>query len=498
MNVTLFSGRNTAKSSVSRAAGLVLCFSLLFPASSFAKILYVNSVTGNDATTYAANSEASPWRTIGRAAWGSTNREARNGAQAARAGDTVLIAAGTYSGPGSGERNSPTYYTENEGTSDTARIIFRAVGTVVLTLSSGDGPVIGSLQRDYITWDGFTIHEANAPSRPDTGSVTLYGCTGCQLMNLDINGDGTGHGAEDNHNGIRIENSFDILIRNNRIQNVFTASSNPNNGTGVMVYGSGNVTFEHNEIFNCGSGIDLKGAGSTGFFTIRYNLIYNIGAEGSGNGIVLHAGAATTAANPTRIYQNIIRDSDQAAVRIWHFSLTDPTNTPMHGKIVNNTFYNMPRGIWVDQEPLPNAGFVFRNNVVSNTPEGAIHYNGNPATKSKFDSEHNVYFAFGSDFAVTTSNEYSLASWKATFAQDTASPASVNQDPLFVDAANRNFHLQAGSPAIGRGRDFLDLDGDGSTTNLINAGAYITGNEIIGRIPVGTPSAPTNLRITSP
>jgi hypothetical protein len=472
----------------------------MFPGSVFAqKTLYVDLATGNDSTTYANNSEVNPWRTLGRAAWGSTNRNARNPSQAARAGDTVLVAAGTYSGPGSNSRNIPTYYTENSGTAANP-IVFRAVGTVILTLSSGNGPVIGAYLENYITWDGFTIHEANAPSRPDTGSVTLFGCTGCVLQNLDINGNGLGHGAEDNHNGIRIEDSHDILIRNNRIQNVYTASSNANNGAGIMVYGSGAVTFEHNEIFDCGSGIDLKGGPNVDidFFTIRYNVIYNIGVGGTGNGIVLHAGAATTPEAPTRIYQNVIRNVVQAGVRIWRFSDTDPTNTPMNGKIVNNTIYNVGRGVWVDNEPLPNAGFVFRNNVVMNADEGAIHYNGNPSLKSKFDSEHNVYFAFGSNFAVTTSDTHSLSNWKNSFGQDAASPASVNSNPLFVDAGNLDFRLSAGSPALARGRDFLDLDNDGNTNELITAGAYITGNEVIGRTQAvpDMPTAPTNLRVT--
>jgi hypothetical protein len=150
MNGTLYSGGIGAAAAVSRATWLMLCVSLLFPASGYAqKTLYVNGVTGNDATTYDDNNVANPWRTIGRAAWGSTDREARNPDQAARAGDTVLVAAGTYAGPGTGTRNSPTYYAANEGTS-VAPIVFRAVGTVVLTLSSGNGPVIGSLGRNYM------------------------------------------------------------------------------------------------------------------------------------------------------------------------------------------------------------------------------------------------------------------------------------------------------------------------------------------------------------
>lgn len=490
--------------SKSALALLVLALALMVPAWSDAKNLYVNGATGNDAVLYDANSEATPWRTIGRAAWGSTNREARNGSQAARAGDVVLVAAGTYATAGTNSRNAVAYHAENSGTAGNP-VIFRAVGLVQLTLSSGIGSVIGSSGKNYITWDGFTLHEASAPSAPDTGPATIFDCTGCVLQNLDINGNGDANNRADNHNGIRIERSNGVLIRNNRIQNVYSGTGiNVNNGSAIMVYGSGAVTFEHNEIFNCGSGIFLKGGPNTNidYFTIRYNLLYNIGdAARGGSAIIMHAGAATTADRPTRIYQNIVRDSREAAIRIWRFSDTDITNTPMHGKIVNNTFYNMPKGLWVDNQPLPNAGFVFKNNIVSNTSEGGIAFNGVPNDKSRFDSENNLFWAYGS-MALTTNATHTLSNWKSTFGQDNAAPASVNVDPRFVNVGGRDLRLAADSAARVLGRDVFDLNGNGSTTDLVPSGAYVTGNEVIGRTTAlpspGMPTAPANLRIIPP
>ncbi|OGS04433.1 MAG: hypothetical protein A3J70_00875 [Elusimicrobia bacterium RIFCSPHIGHO2_02_FULL_61_10] len=71
---------------------------------------------------------------------------------------------------------------------------------------------------------------------------------------------------------------------------------------------------------------------------------------------------------------------------------------------------------------------------------------------------------------------------------------------MFVNPANRDFRLQSGSPARTLGVDVLDLDNDGSTTDVIPAGAYVTGNEIIGRTGGGgtppdvtPPSVPGNL-----
>jgi len=66
--------------------------------SAEAKDLYVNnsgSPACSDSTSYAANDSAHPWCTIGRAAWGSLDPNGHNAAEAAQAGDTIRIAAGT-------------------------------------------------------------------------------------------------------------------------------------------------------------------------------------------------------------------------------------------------------------------------------------------------------------------------------------------------------------------------------------------------------------------
>jgi nitrous oxidase accessory protein NosD len=478
-------------------AGVLICA----PPLAEAKTLYVNGASGNDNTTYAANGPSSPWRTIGRASWGSTNREARVGSEAAQAGDIVLVAAGTYAVAGANSRNVPAYYTQNEGTASSP-ITFRADGVVNLTLSSGRGSVIGSSYRNYIVWDGFTIHEASAPSVPDTGPVTLWGCTGCVLQNLDINGNGSDNNRMDNHTGIRIEQSHNIVIRGNRIQNVFNGA-NQNNGAGVQVYSSGAVVFEHNEIFNTGSGIFLKGGPNQGidYFTIRYNLFHDI----QGNAVAVHAGAPNRPEAPVRIYQNVMRSVGEAAVKIWIFDGTDPNNNPLNAKIVNNTIDNCRYAVWVTHNLLPNSGHVFRNNVVSNIGEWVMAYGGSTTNliKSNFDSEHNLYYNYQTFGTVGAANR-SLSQWQSTFGQDAASPASLNANPLYVNGSGYDYRLQASSPARNAGRDFLDLDGDGGTGDAITMGAYITGNEVIGLSTSGGgspgggggsgPSAPTGLR----
>ena len=69
-------------------------------------------------------------------------------------------------------------------------------------------------------------------------------------------------------------------------------------------------------------------------------------------------------------------------------------------------------------------------------------------------------------------------------------------DPMFVDTAGGNYHLRPGSPALTMGRSRYGVGGPDGT--VIPAGAYITGNEIIGPGTSGLPATVMNLRITPP
>jgi hypothetical protein len=488
---------------------------LVVAASADAKTLYVNATTGNDAVSYAANSQSAPWRTLGRAAWGSTSRDNPNANEAARAADIVLVAAGTYSGPGSNDNRTtgPTFNPINSGTSGNP-IVFEAQGTVNLTLSSGAGPVIGALNRNYITWRGFTIDETSAPPRPDMGSVIVFASQYITIENNIINGNPNST-WDDNHTGIRIEGSPFATIRNNRISNIYNTgvNSNQENGACIQTYfNDSGLLIENNEIFNCGSGINLKAIQPdlTAPITVRYNLIY-----GTEVGIHYHIVWATPS-NVARIYQNIIRDGQPArysggvttGIKLRAF---DADQGPIHGKFVNNVIENVEIGIFLLGNQTGNNSNVFYNNIVTNVNYAIYDASTTTANvgAAQNDFEHNSYYAFSTFLSRENSgSSTSFASWQSTLGQDAASPAGSSAvDPMFVNAAANDFRLQPGSPMRTGGRDFLDLNRNGSTTDTIPRGAYITGNEVIGRggsgtepaPPAGptTPASPTNLRIVS-
>ena len=473
-----------------------------------AKTLYVDGAAGNDATTWAANGPSNPWRTIGRAAWGSTDRSAPIANEAARAGDSVIVAAGTYATGGNNGRWDVAYYTVNSGAPGSP-ITFTANGTVVLT-SSGLGPTIGAsfyamgnYARDYIEWRGFTIDEANAPSASDTGPTVLARSQGSTLENLTIIGI-PNNPRPDNYNGIRIEDSNGATIRNNRIMNFQGVFGR--NHSAITTYRSSSLLIENNEISgirtgnnnNSGSGIFIKGMSDGAlptytWVTIRNNLIHDI----EGAAILLHL-APNTPENPVRVHNNIVRNS-LAAVRLQAF---DQGNwDPRNAKIVNNTFVGVEYGVHVTNSMVDNAGHVVWNNIMAGGSMGISYDTPSPSNfaESRFDSEHNLYHVLTTMGSVGGPT-YTLTSWRSAFPwNDSANPASLSQDPLFVSSGANDFHLQTGSPARTLGVDLLDLNNNGSTTDLIPAGAYVTGDEIIGRGGGGgspdttPPSVPGNL-----
>src|SRR3989338_9704609 len=223
---------------------LISLFLLIFSLPVAAKTLYVDGAAGDDAVTWAANGPSNPWRTIGRAAWGSANRAAPNGAEAAQAGDVVSIATGTYaSALNAGTDHTRWIVLYNPANNGAAGdpITFRAEGMVAIQAPSWDGPVIGASGRNYIHWTGpFYIDEAVIDTAPDTGPVVLHDNTGSGIDGAMIHG--AGATWADNHNGVRVEWCDQCFIRNAMIDN-FRSSQHEDdeasrNGSGVTMYDS--------------------------------------------------------------------------------------------------------------------------------------------------------------------------------------------------------------------------------------------------------------------
>jgi len=447
-----------------RILGVILPI-LLAGNVSYAKSLYVNANTGSDSTTYANNTINSPWRTIGRAAWGSTVRTSPVAAEAAQAGDTVFIAAGTYDlGNATASRFEPTLNPANEGRQGSP-ITFKGQGEVILRhtglASDGTGsPTIGSNGRDYITWDGFHIIETNAQPHADTGPVvvngngTTCGARGVILKNLIIDGMTVDYGYGDNHNGIRLENACETTIQNSKINGVRIAQGTTHNSAGIMMYYSNDTTIENNEIYSNDCGIYAKG-GDNQNVCVRYNLLW-------GNYKGLRIGFTVSGS----VYQNIIRDSTNYGINI--------AGGAKNISIYNNTLDNNASGIGFsgDADDYGVTNHVIRNNIITTSTEaiGA----GDIGSLADVTINYNHYYNF-TRFTVHGNIFSTIASWRTETGKEANSATS---NPQYVNSGGDNFHLSPGSPAL------RSSDTGGPV------GAYLTGNEVIGII--GSDNPPPN------
>jgi nitrous oxidase accessory protein NosD len=468
---------------LAHAGALVAALLMMSLRATAQTTLYVNDATGNDAVARASNSAATPWKTIGRAAWGSTRRDAPNAAEAARAGDTVEVAAGTYSYGGTiSNRWGVVYNPVNEGTGPDRAITFRATGRVTLTAPATASPVIGCYQRDYIVWQGpFELSEASISIHPDTGTVVMSGAvTGCGVDGIRVDGNGA-PAYVDNHTGVRIEYCTSCFVRNSTITNVRHRRGN-HNGSGVMLYDSSDALIERNHIFSVDNAVFVKGVRPNGpaqaRTTIRLNLLVNCDEC-----------ITLSDSRDSRIYQNVIRDSEIGLNLLARGP--GPLIHPVGDWFVNNTMDNMSQacvflggGDWHESVRVWNN--IFTNCRRVNHRETGTFGTGT----AKVDWQHNGYATFGV-FAADASGQYSFSQWQKTFSQDTAAPPSATTDPRFVDASRDDFRLCSGAGAphtdcrsasglTRMGVDILNLNAAGKTSDLIPIGAFVSNLERIG------------------
>jgi len=465
---------------------------------------------GSDATAkasivYVAGNEAGStcWETIGRSAWGSTDRTMTVGAQAAAAGDTVYIFTGPYTHPaGTGENFDPYYNPVNSGTMGNP-IVFRAVPDGTVTLCATDlelfnddpdgnqGPTLGVNNRDWITiGPGFLLDEACAPTRPDMGPVSITDATGIVFTgNTLVGNEDEDAWWGDNHPAIRAQTADQITVSQNIISGFYnTAADDPEDAPCLETYTTDEILVEHNTCFDSGGGINFKGnTASPDTRIIRFNLIYGVST-----GIVIQNNGAD-ADGETLVYQNIVRDCVAAPTGAGEVTLgigvhgyglgSDPQNL----YFVNNTIEDCHDGVgsanfFLNGGLIADANIKWWNNISVDSQFMIYCDNGcgtsDVQDQAAFDAEHNLYLTFET-FANDGSNR-TFATWTSGgYAQDATSPASTSTtDPLFVNQATNDLHLQGGSTALTLGRTLTLIHG--SSGEVVPAGAYITGDETIG------------------
>ena len=330
----------------------------------------------------------------------------------------------------------------------------------------------------------------------DPGSLNYYNKNNTISNNLIHNvGEFVGHGA-----GIYLINSGENRITHNDISNV------PRYGIslkgiryGVFAgNGLGNVPFDdhwkynqttgnyigYNRVYNTGirsgDGGGIEGWGIGRDNHLDHNIIYNAYRGVAISGWRGHSIFLDDAAHHTTVTNNIIYDENAVAVNAGIFIKS------INNYVVNNVFdvsYAKDGAANIRPYICPAGDSTFERNIVYSSASGTLHADGsqtqdgngdrimfhitdcsNHTEISAMDSlvsmDRNLYYnAVGAAQFQVDDDLLSLEEWKTSPKnRNRYDSHSIMADPLFLDAANHDYRLQADSPALKLGIVSIDTE----------------------------------------
>jgi PKD repeat protein len=384
---------------------------------------YYVATTGSDS---ANGSASTPWKTLQKAA------------NSVAAGDTVIVAAGTYVGfafdpnvNNSGTATNPITFIGNTGDFRTSNVIINAIPSVAGALSP-----VWLWNSGYIVVKGF-----NVTSNTQKGDIQIAGGSpGCQIISDHTYGAPywgvkAGQGSdglliqnclcEDSagQHGIYVSGTNGYIIRSNICRN------NNEDGIHTNVEDGGNLIntnglIEDNYCYdNVLAGMDLTGMNNS---VVRNNVCYGNGRHA----IVLQ----NSNNNPTpACHDNLVVNntfdatagSSAYAIEIAGLS-TQPTGSTWTSNCDNTTIFN---------------------NILlgsTSTGNGAIGLLG--TQPPSFRSDYNIVV---DEFTKGSSSE-TLAQWQSATGQDGHSFISTAA-ALFTNPSAGDYTLKSGSPAVDAG-----------------------------------------------
>jgi nitrous oxidase accessory protein NosD len=405
------------------AIGLILALLLGFMALPAAGAVYYVAPTGNDAHP---GTLAQPWRTIGKAAATLT------------AGDTVFIRAGTY----------PEWVMPQNSGAPGQYITYTAYPGETVTIDGAGLPVpqysglIDLALKNYIRVSGLRVLNSSDQGIQADGSSNIiiennytYNTVGSGIgvwgsQNVIVAGNEVERACTGIYNeciSVGVTDNFEV--RNNYVHHAY-----PNlMKEGICAKdGSANGKVYGNRVHDTLVGIYVDAqARDTYNIQVYGNLVYHNGGQGlhyyGGNGIALASEVGGSLEN-IQVFNNISHGNYWHGIQVSACCIASHPMTNI--RIINNTFYNNGKewgcGIAFDNPQALNA--VLRNNICSQNsgPQITLDAQVNPANCQ---IDHNLIDG----------------------PSDVYGTAYVEGNPRFVDAAQGDFRLRAGSPAIDRG-----------------------------------------------
>lgn len=459
-------GKTTSNSSIT-PSGTMFYDSVLYRIPGIAH-LYVNAQIGSNSNS--GLSPTQPFLTIQKAA------------TIAGPGTTVHVASGVYY-----EKVKPVYsglpgQFVNYIAEGTDSVIINGTG-----VNLGSSGLVELLYVNYIRFSGFHLKNSSA------SGYWVENSSNIRIENNSI--------RKTNDSGIKFRDCNNFYINNNIVR--LACMSNGEECITVAdchdfeVYN--NTVCEGVGIYPGGEGIDIKSGSYNG--KIYKNHVYDlppnynplVNSDGD-VGIYIDAYSSTypNHLRNIQVYSNIVSTPVGIAIGAEQGGLAE--NVSVYNNIIHNCYYH---GIEVTNWVMPNTGYKKNIYIINNTVYKCGYLSGSyPSGNGIFiESEHNLdsnfvinnnilYKNIGYQIRVkpnaannTTVSKNLLWGYLNVGVQDVTGLNPVLANPLFVDTANFNFHLMAGSPAIDAGSAVyapaFDFDGNPRPQGMgFDIGAY--------------------------
>jgi len=439
------------------------------PAPTGGAVYYVNGSTGNDANP---GTSSAPWRTIQKAA------------NTLRAGETVIVNGGTYN-----ER----VVVSGSGSSGNL-ITFQAQGTVV---TKGF-----QVQANYVKVDSFEIGNiayVHHTSR-NTGSGVYISGSNNQITNnyvhntpaagIYLNSSGTSNNLVSGNRvaygvecGIFVQGSNNLIASNDVSH---THSVEGSDADGIRFFGTANIfrkNYVHDIIYAESPGDDphidaIQTWGPVDTVTFEQNIFDIPDNEMQGSMISISTNPVQNLTFRNNIFINGSKTAWGPAINIMGYSGSSLGSTVVNVTVVNNTFIRTGGN---------NLAYcvVLHDGVQNATVTNNAFYNCGGRDFG--------YWSTNSFFGGTASNI--TVRNNSVFTTDGVAPSggpSPNDvwmaDPMFMNTATRNFHLQSTSPLINKGAMLSQVTNDYDGVARPQGAAYDIG---AFEYPNSSPPPPT-------